>query len=277
VLVNPTEHWHSALPEEASALSLHVSHPAAPPALLNVPAGHALHATPSEAAVYPGRHAQSVKSLLPAAEVEFKGQAVQLSDPVVTLNVPASHAAHSTPSEAAVYHGTVCPGRHLQSASSLLPATEVVFEGHAAQLPDPAVALYVPAKHALHAPPSAPVNPTEHRHSALPEEDSALAGQVSHPAVPASLLNVPAGHALHATPAEAAVYPGRHAQSASSLLPATEMVFEGHAAQLPDPAMALCVPASHAMHVPPSAPVYPGGQSPRQCGTADRLSPISPF
>ena len=73
------------------------------------------------------------------------GQVTQVPDPTALLNVPASHAAHATATEAAVY-----PGRHAQSDSSLLPADEMVFEGHATQLPDPAVALYVPALHALH-------------------------------------------------------------------------------------------------------------------------------
>ena len=98
----------------------------------------------------------------------------------------------------------------------------MAFAGHAAQLSNPAVTLYVPASHALHAPPSVPVNPAAQRHSALPDKDSAFAGHVSHPAVPSSLLNVPTSHAAHATPSEAAVYPGRHAQSVSSLLPAAD-------------------------------------------------------
>jgi hypothetical protein len=151
---NPTEHWHLALPAADSALAGHVSHAAVPTTPLNVPASHSAHATPSEAAVYPGRHAQSVNMLLPAAEVVFEGHVEQLTAPTALLNVPASHAAHATPSEAAVY-----PDRHLQAASSMLPAAEMDFEGHAAQLPEPAVALYVPASHATHAQPSAPVNP----------------------------------------------------------------------------------------------------------------------
>jgi hypothetical protein len=238
---NPTEHWHLALPAADSSLAGHVSHPAVPTALLNVPASHAAHATPSEAAVYP------------ATQVQF--------------------------------------------ANSVLPSDELVFEGHAPQSADPAVALYDPARHTAHTPASATVNPAEHWHSALPDKDSALAGQVSHPAVPTALLNVPAVHALHATPSEAAVYPERHLQSASSMLPAAEMVFEGHAAQLPaptalmnvpashaaqlpEPAVALYVPASHATHAesaPVNPAVYPAGQGPRHSATEGRLSPISPL
>jgi hypothetical protein len=228
--------------------------------------------------------------LLPAAEMVFEGHAAQLTAPTALLNVPASHAAHATPSEAAV-----CPATHVQFANSVLPSDELVFQGHASQSADPAVALYDPARHTAHTPASATVNPAEHWHSALPDKDSALAGQVSHAAVPTALLNFPAVHALHATPSEATVYPERHLQSASSMLPAAEMVFEGHAAQLPaptalmyvpashaaqlpEPAVALYIPAKHALHaIPSDAVVYPAGQAPRHSGTEGRLSPISPL
>jgi hypothetical protein len=65
------------------------------------------------------------------------------------------------------------------------------------QLADPTDALSVPTPHALHGPPSLPVNCAEHRHSVLPEEDSEFAGHVSHAAVPPTLLKVPASHSLH--------------------------------------------------------------------------------
>ena len=137
-----------------------------PAVLLNVPASQAAHATPSEAAVYPGRHTQSDSSLLPSDETVFEGHAAQVPapavalyvsamhaaqvpDPTALLYVPGSHALHATPSEGAAY-----PGRHVQSTNSLLPSDEMVFEGQAAQLPAPAVVLYSPAKHALHATPA---------------------------------------------------------------------------------------------------------------------------
>jgi len=157
---------------------------------------------------YPASHASHAQAdvcpLLPVAEIECKGHATQLPDPTTLLNVPASHAAHATPSEAAVY-----PGRHAQSVSSMLPAAEMVFAGHAAQLSNPSVSLYVPAKHATHAPPSASVNP--------------------------------------------AVYPGRHAQSARSVLPTADAECVGQAAQVSDPAVAVYVPATHAAQLPDPA------------------------
>jgi len=56
----------------------------------------------------------------------------------------------------------VNPGRHAQSVNSVLPSNETVFAGHATQLPDPAVALNVPATHATQAPPVAFKKPAGH-------------------------------------------------------------------------------------------------------------------
>jgi hypothetical protein len=150
---NPAEHWHSALPEEDSASVGHVSQVAVPTASLNVPAVHALHATPSEAAVCPAKHVQFA---LPAEELVFEWHARQVPAPATALYVPASHAEHATPSEAAVY-----PDRHEQFVDSMLPSDDTVFEGHDEQLFDPALALYSPAKHAAHSPPN-PVYPAGH-------------------------------------------------------------------------------------------------------------------
>ena len=114
---NPAGHWHSALPAEDPELAGHVAQPAVPTALLNVPASHALHVTPSEAAVYPGMHLQPA---LPATELECEGHAAQIPAPAVALNVPASHATQGP------MPGPVYPGRQvLQSASSSLPTGEL--------------------------------------------------------------------------------------------------------------------------------------------------------
>jgi hypothetical protein len=144
----------------------------------------------------------------------------------------------------------VNPAGHWHNA---LPDKDPELAGHVSHVAVPINPLYVPASHAAHAPASAPVNPAEHWHSALPDKDSALAGQVSHPAVPPALLNVPAVHALHATSSEAAVCPGKHAQSVNSLLPAAEVEFKGQAVQFPDPVVTLNVPASHAAQLPDPA------------------------
>jgi hypothetical protein len=133
-LVNPAEHWHSALPEEDSELAGHVSHTTVPKALLNVPAAHALHATPPEAAVYPGRHIQSVKSLLPSDETVFEGHAAQVIDPVVALYLAVKPARVSAPSDVnrtcrccpvAVYVASA--GAPLSFASSTTPDEHAAF------------------------------------------------------------------------------------------------------------------------------------------------------
>jgi len=173
----------------------------------------------------------------------------------VAVNVTtASQSRHTTQGPPS---GPVYPASHAQSTCPSLPAAELENEGHAAQLPDPTMAVYVPALHATHANPSAPANPTEHRHRALPEEACELAGHVSHAAVPIKPLNVPASHATHASPSEAAVCPTTHVQFANSVLPSDETVFEGHASQSADPTVALYDPAPHAAHCP-SAPMNPG-------------------
>jgi hypothetical protein len=236
----PATHWHIALPEEDSDLTGHVTHAAVPTERLNVPAKHALHGPPS-APVNPAEHWHSA---LPEEEFALAGHVSHTAVSTALLNVPATHALHATPSKAAVY-----PGTHLQSVSSLLSAAELECEGQAAQLPDPAAALYVPAKHATHAPPSAPVNPAWHWHSTLPEEDSVLTGHVSHGEFPTTRLNVPATHALHGPPS-APVNPAEHWHSA---LPEEEFALAGHVSHVAFPTALLNVPATHALHATPSS------------------------
>ena len=226
--VNPAEQKHSTLPAEDSEFAGHVLHAAAPPALLNVPAPHALHATPSSAAVYPATHVQSINSLLPAAELVCEGHAAQLTAPAVALYSAAKHALHATPADVPLYpakhvqsvnaslpgeelvpaghfehspapvaalnipashalhaipfEGAVCPATQMQSVSSLLPSDETVFEGHAAQFPAPAAALYVSASHALHGPPSCPAYPARQR----PRHNRGTEGRLSPISPPAS-------------------------------------------------------------------------------------------
>ena len=69
---------------------------------------------------------------------------------------------------------------HKQSVTRSLPASEVLFVGHAEQLPVPALALYVSAGHAEHAiPPDDAVYPALHKQSvtaSLPAVELVLAG-----------------------------------------------------------------------------------------------------
>jgi hypothetical protein len=131
-----------------------------PVADLYVPARHAEHATPSDAAVYPSVHTQSVSSSLRAAELVFAGHAKQLPVPFADLNVPAPQTEHATPSDAAVY-----PSLHTQSVSSSLRAADLVFAGHASKYMPPGHQL--PVLHGQHQsnPGSSPQDPGLHTQS----------------------------------------------------------------------------------------------------------------
>jgi hypothetical protein len=139
----PAEHLQSInarLPPAEFVPAGHAEHCPTPVSLLYVSASHAVHAAPSDVALYPATHLQSSNSSLPDAQLVPAGHAEHCPTPVAALYAPASHASHATPSEAAVY-----PATHLQSINALLPSNERVFDGHAAQLPGPPATLYVPA------------------------------------------------------------------------------------------------------------------------------------
>lgn len=175
----------------------------------------------------------------------------------LVVNVHASHAVHASPSPLA---RSWYPATHAQSPNASLPSAEEECGGHAAQRPVPAAVLYSPTAHAAHPPRSAwasPVKPAPHWHASLPDADSEFAGHVEHSAGPGSDLNVPASHAEHDAPSDAPLCPGRHEQSSMPSLPAAEPVPAGHVSHAPAPVEPLCFPAAHAVHAPPSPPVYP--------------------
>jgi hypothetical protein len=100
------------------------------------PATHAVHVSPLET-VKPALQAQFVKTVLPAGELEFDGHVVQVevADALTAAEyVPAPHLVHTV---AAV-------------------AVEYVPDPQSVQLADPVDVLTVPAKHAVHEPPSDP-------------------------------------------------------------------------------------------------------------------------
>ena len=122
---------------------------------------------------------------------------VQAVDPFTSLYVPAMHAAQVAPS------GPVYPLLHVQLVSTLLPAPEYVCAGHALHvdsemLPvaveyfpcehrvhaaEPFTSLYVPATHASHSTPSAPVYPLLHVQlvsTLLPAPEYVCAGHALH-------------------------------------------------------------------------------------------------
>ena len=135
-----------------------------------------------------------------------------------------------------------CPYRtrplHSQTPPSLAQWAQPAEHGR-----DPVTDLYVPAGHAEHSPPSSTMYPALH--------------PVLHPALPAVSLYLPAGHAVHSPPS-GPVYPAMHSQSVTLSLPAADVASDdGQAKHSALPAVSLYLPAGHAVHSPPSGPVYP--------------------
>jgi len=140
--------------------------------------------------------------------------------------------------------------------------------------------LNVPAAHAAHCPPSAPVYPMSHvqevcasdpageyecdRHTeqmlsleALDVVEYLPAPQSVHAALPVAALNLPAAHAAHGPPSDP-VQPSRHTQLVRATLPPTELAPSGHAVHAAEPEAFLNVPTGQNVHVCPSPPVAPG-------------------
>ena len=127
---------------------------------------------------------QLVNIELPAAELEFVGQAVHSADPVDTLYPPTPHAAHWPPS------GPENPALQVQNE---LPSDELEFDGqtvHDASLDLPVSTPYLPA--------------SQSRQFESAEAPSAVeyfpAGQYVQTANPVKFLYVPGAHATHCGP-----------------------------------------------------------------------------
>lgn len=130
---------------------------------------------------------------------------------------------------------------------------ENVSEAHSLHSERPALALYVPAAHAVH--PSDPEKPALQTHSTLPATESALEphsrqadaevsaeylppSQSSHSALPATALKVPAAQPAHRAPLK----PGLQRHVA---LPLTELEFASHASHSTEALSDAYLPAAH--------------------------------
>jgi len=240
----------------------------------------------------PAGHDTQVFELLAPATPEYApaGQAIHALEPAIVLYWPAAHAVQTPPS------GPVYPALQEQSAIAELDAAAFAFAGHALHVDDafaptateyvaspqsvhtalPVPVLYLPATHAKHAPPSAPVYPAL-QVQAVPDEPPAgefapagqlvqtvallapvtaeyvPAEQLTHALDPVAVLYFPAAHAEH-TPPLGPVYPALHAQSVCDPLLAPANAFAGHRLQLGLPSGDHS-PGAHAKHV--SLPVAP--------------------
>jgi hypothetical protein len=244
----------------------HATHAEVPLAILYVPAPHGEHGPPS-GPVYPALQEQPTDAVVIAGESEFIGHTPQVDAavapttaeyvpvpqfkhaavPLAILYFPATHAEHGPPS------GPVNPALQPQAETAELDAGEMLFAGHATHVnavvaavaaeyipvPQslhaalPLAILYFPTPQAEHVPPFGPVNP-------------ALQVQAVDTELAVGALEF-TGHVAHVDAVVAAV--------------AAEYVAAPQSLHAALPLAVLYLPATHAEHVPPSGPVYPGEQA----------------
>jgi hypothetical protein len=247
---------------------------------------------PPPSPLWPALQAHVLSAVLPGGECEFTGQLKQeptaeaakvveyapapqsrhVEAPVIILYFPASHAAHLPPS------GPVYPGLHRQLVRRLLPLGETEYSGqlwHNSTSAEPKTALYVPAPQSvqllaaeapvlrryLPAPQSVQLiaveAPVLRRYLPAPQSVQLLAAEA-----PVLVRYLPASQSVQLLAAEAPVLYLPASQSVQVLSKEAPTVVEylplPQSVQDSFPGVALYLPASHATHVPPSGPVYPG-------------------
>ena len=186
-------------------------------------------------------HARQVAAAVAAVAAEYvpAAQSVQTALPVAILYLPAAHAEQTPPS------GPVEPALHVQAATAELEigeleltharhvataeapaAAEYVPAAQSVQTALPVAILYLPAMQAVHEPPSGPVNPT-------------LQVQAARAVLGLGEFELPG----HATQVDSSVAPvvGEYFAAAQSVQTAL-------------PVAILYLPATQAVHVPPSGP-----------------------
>jgi acid stress-induced BolA-like protein IbaG/YrbA len=233
---------------------MHAVHASLPLYALYFPAKHAQHVPPS-GPQYPALQIQAVTVVCPVAECpEFSLQVVQAAEPLSVLYLPAAHAEHRSP------YAPVYPALHRQLVSSILPLAELEIEGQREHAALPIVALYSPATHTVHVPPSGPTDPALHRQLVfrkLALGDCEFAGHTVQIIAPGVVLYVDTEHAEHTCPS-GPQYPALQIQAVTAVCPVAECPeFSLQAVQAAEPLSVLYVPAAHAEHRSPYAPVYP--------------------
>jgi hypothetical protein len=246
-------------------LTAHNVHACDPAEVLYVPDKHA-EQTPPLAPVYPRSHRHCVETLLPvcsvtdgkvdidkhvvhalsvfatAVENVLTGQSTHGKLPVTVLYVPAGQATPAIPLAplnpafarqliskpwpvASVY---VFEGQVVHVLSVFAVVFEYVPRGQTSQACGPVKTLYCPTGQATHTLPLS-VNPALQIHwlsSVLPAGDTMFEGQSVQLALLVSVLYLFATHIVQVPPF-GPVYPGMHAQSVSSSLCGSELLFDG--------------------------------------------------
>jgi hypothetical protein len=140
---------------------------------------------------------------------------------------------------------------------------EYVPAAQAKQVAIPVFGLYVPATHAVHEPPFAPVDPAlqvQLVEAELPAGELEFDGQTLHVEfveAPTAVEYVPAEQSVHASgPVNTLYFPAAHAEQLVAPT-AVEYVPASQFEQVAFPVNVLYFPATHAVHGPPSGPVHP--------------------
>jgi hypothetical protein len=191
---------------------------------------------------------------------QFDGQSLHTADPVDALYFPATHAVHVLPSVPEK------PPLQVQFIKAEFPADEKEFDGQAVHVEAPTVIEYVPDPHSVHraAPIDALYFPAAHAEHVPPSgpEKPALQAQLVKTELPASELELDGQLLQRADPVDTLYFPATHTvQDASAVCPVASPYFPvPQAVQSPLPAADLYFPATHAMQVPPSGPEKPALQ-----------------
>eukprot|EP00961_Rhodomonas_salina_P225425 3047829-Rhodomonas_salina.1 len=169
----------------------------------------------------------------------------------------------------------LCDPTSRQSASAVLPASEVASSGQAVHPTEPFVGLYVAAAQAVHGPPLLPLNPGSQMQPlfVLPASEKLFPGQLWHsdspvkpssslyvPAaqleqapLPSTFLKVPAGHAAHGAPS-GPVKPRLQVQLSTDQLMIGEIWLDGQSCRTPSMQK---TSTGHGRHAVPGGPWYP--------------------
>jgi len=171
--------------------------------------------------------------VLCTGEIEPIGQLLHVSGPDTALNFPATHSEHVPPSD------PVEPALHVQAVETELPNTEFEFVGHVEQyvapaaaeyvpipqsmhVSDPVSALYFPATHSEHVPPSGPDEPALHVHAVeteLPNRELEFVGHVEQlraSVAPTTAEYVPVSQSIHVVESVSVLYfPATHSEQVS--------------------------------------------------------------
>jgi hypothetical protein len=181
--VNPATHEQISCPASEYWFCAHVVHACTPISGLNLPISQGTHArvyTTSNVSasfstcVCPALHTHCDTFVDAATELRFAAHDTHAADPVVFLNLPTTHATHTSP---------VLPVYPVLQRHSALASSDPVFAGQLLQADAPRMRLYVPAGHAWQPLPSAsaiPVKPALHWHATLPLAELVLPGHATH-------------------------------------------------------------------------------------------------